>query len=59
MSETVSQEASLKQLLDRMVAAKQLSATDAGLLAQQGQSGAQTPPKGRRMCSGGWRGNTV
>ena len=43
MSETVAQEASLKQLLDKMVAGKQLSSTDAAILARQMESGAQKP----------------
>jgi general secretion pathway protein E/type IV pilus assembly protein PilB len=43
MSETIAQDASLKQLLDKMVAGKQLSSTDAVILVRQGQSGAQKP----------------
>ena len=43
MSEIVAQDASLKQLLDKMVAAKQLSSTDAAILVRQSQSGAQKP----------------
>ncbi|MEI6389830.1 MAG: ATPase, T2SS/T4P/T4SS family, partial [Verrucomicrobiota bacterium] len=43
MSETSTQDASLKQLLDKMVAAKQLSSTDAAILVRQCQSGAQKP----------------
>src|SRR5512137_2137542 len=43
MSEIAVQDASLKPLLDKMVAAKQLSSTDAKLLLRQSQSGAQTP----------------
>ena len=43
MSEIAGQDASLKQLLDKMVAAKQLSSTDAAALLRQSQSGAQTP----------------
>jgi general secretion pathway protein E/type IV pilus assembly protein PilB len=39
MSETVTQEASLKQLLDRMVAARQLSSLDAESLVQAKSSG--------------------
>jgi hypothetical protein len=39
MSPTVSQDSGLKPLLDQMVAAKQLSATDADLLLRQ-KSGA-------------------
>jgi general secretion pathway protein E/type IV pilus assembly protein PilB len=42
MSENVVQDA--KQLLDKMVAAKQLSAIDAEALARQTQSGAPQPP---------------
>jgi general secretion pathway protein E/type IV pilus assembly protein PilB len=42
MSENVVQDS--KQLLDRMVAAKQLSAIDAEALARQTQSGAPQPP---------------
>ena len=41
MSEIVAQEASLKPLLDKMVAAKQLSSADAAVLLRQSQSGAQ------------------
>jgi general secretion pathway protein E/type IV pilus assembly protein PilB len=39
MSETLDQELSLKQLLSKMVAARQLSSTDAEALARQRQSG--------------------
>ena len=44
MSEIVAQDAALKPLLDKMVAAKQLSSTDAVMLLRQSQSGAPTPP---------------
>src|ERR1022692_2106349 len=43
MSEIVAPETSLKPLLDKMVAAKQLSSTDALLLVRQAQSGVKTP----------------
>src|SRR5664279_468601 len=43
MSEIVAQDMSMKPLLDKMVAAKQLSATDAAILVRQSQSGAQKP----------------
>ena len=43
MSEIVAQDVSMKPLLDKMVAAKQLSATDAAILVRQSQSGAQKP----------------
>ncbi len=43
MSEIEVQETSLKPLLDKMVAAKQLSSTDAQILLRQSQSGAQKP----------------
>ena len=41
MSEIVAQDESMKPLLDKMVAAKQLSATDATILVRQSQTGAQ------------------
>ena len=43
MSEIVAQDVSMKPLLDKMVAAKQLSATDAAILVRQSQTGAQKP----------------
>ena len=43
MSEIVIQDVSLKPLLDKMVAGKQLSSTDAALLQRQSQTGAQPP----------------
>ncbi|MFN2120604.1 MAG: hypothetical protein ACK2T0_09455, partial [Anaerolineales bacterium] len=43
MSEIAGQEASLKQLLQKMVAARQLSSADAEVLQRQSQAGAQTP----------------
>ena len=43
MSEIEVQETSLKPLLDKMVAAKQLSSVDAELLLRQSQSGAHKP----------------
>src|SRR5664279_1072039 len=43
MSEIVAQDVSLKPLLDKMVAAKQLSSTDAVILVRQSQAGAQKP----------------
>jgi len=43
MSEIADQEASLKQLLQKMVAARQLSSADAEVLQRQSQTGAQTP----------------
>jgi general secretion pathway protein E/type IV pilus assembly protein PilB len=43
MSEIVAQDASLKQLLDKMVAGKQMSSTDAAILVRQSQSGTQKP----------------
>ena len=46
MSEIEVQEASLKPLLAKMVAAKQLSSTDAELLLRQSQTGAQQPLQG-------------
>jgi general secretion pathway protein E/type IV pilus assembly protein PilB len=46
MSEIAVQDGSLKPLLDKMVAGKQLSSTDAELLLRQSQSGAQTPLHG-------------
>ena len=46
MSEIAVQDASLKPLLDKMVAGKQLSSTDAAILLRQSQSGAQTPLQG-------------
>src|ERR1017187_8621101 len=41
MSEILIQDASLKPLLDKMIAAKQLSSTDAAILVKQTESGAQ------------------
>ena len=46
MSEIVVQDVSLKPLLDKMVAAKQLSSADAGILLRQSQSGTPTPLEG-------------
>ena len=46
MSEAVGQDGALKQLLHKMIAARQLSSGDAELLLRQNQSGAQTPPQG-------------
>src|SRR5512144_839292 len=46
MSEIVGQEASLRQLLDKMVAGKQLSSTDATTLLRRSQSVAQKPLQG-------------
>ena len=46
MSEIVAQDASLKPLLDKMVAAKQLSSADAAVLLRQSQSGAPTSLQG-------------
>ncbi len=46
MSEIADQGASLKPLLDKMVAGKQLSSADAEVLLRQGQPGAPTPPQG-------------
>src|SRR6266540_2452142 len=43
MSEMENQESSLKQLLDRMVEAKQLSSLDAETLVRQGRQGSETP----------------
>jgi general secretion pathway protein E/type IV pilus assembly protein PilB len=43
MNETVTQDTSFQQLLDRMVGAKQLSANDAAALARQGLAGANPP----------------
>ena len=43
MSAIVAQDSSLKPLLDKMVAAKQLSSTDAAILVKQTESGAQKP----------------
>jgi general secretion pathway protein E/type IV pilus assembly protein PilB len=42
MSEAKAQDSTLKQLLDRMIAARQLSSTDAETLARQSQPGATT-----------------
>src|SRR5512135_1659740 len=46
MSEIAGQDTSLKQLLDRMVGAKQLSLADADVLLRQCQSGAHPPLQG-------------
>src|SRR5579863_4249042 len=46
MNETDVADAPLKQLLDRMVGAKQLSSTDAALLARQNRPGSATSVKG-------------
>ncbi len=43
MNETKTAESPATQLLDRMIAARQLSATDAAILRQQVRSGAQKP----------------
>jgi type II secretion system protein E len=43
MKETQQADASIKQLLDRMVAAKQLSVTDVAALARHARAGAQPP----------------
>jgi general secretion pathway protein E/type IV pilus assembly protein PilB len=43
MSETKTAEASTSQLIDRMVAGKQLSSTDAAILNQNNRSGKQAP----------------
>jgi type II secretion system protein E len=43
MSDTAVQDSSVKQLLDRMVAARQLSAQDAAHLARQNQAGSAAP----------------
>ena len=55
MNETANPVAPLKQLLERMVAAKQLSAIDAAALAkhQAGRANA------RKTCSAGWPRNTA
>src|SRR5437773_792983 len=45
MSEVENQASALKQLLDRMVEAKQLSSADADTLARQCRQGSETPPK--------------
>src|SRR5437588_4375950 len=45
MSEVENQSSALKQLLDRMVEAKQLSSADAETLAQEGRQGSETPLK--------------
>jgi len=46
MNETDVMDAPLRQLLDRMVGAKQLSSTDAALLARQNRPGSATSVKG-------------
>src|SRR5436309_13764555 len=45
MSEVENQASALKQLLDRMVDAKQLSSADADTLARQCRQGSEAPPK--------------
>src|SRR5437660_12008981 len=45
MSELENQASALKQLLDRMVEAKQLSSADAETLARQCRQGSETPLK--------------
>jgi len=46
MSDIVALDASLKPLLDKMVAAKQLSSADAAILLRQSQKGTPTPLQG-------------